>query len=58
MFDDNFTDPMVDGQLVAAGIGCYVPFLKNPYAAAAAIAPAVTVSVLALLGVGAAIWVL
>lgn len=22
---------MVDGQLVAAGIGCYIPFLKSPY---------------------------
>lgn len=37
--DECTPDPMVDGQLVAAGIGCYVPFLKNPYGAAALLAP-------------------
>jgi hypothetical protein len=34
-----YADPMVDGQLVAAGIGCYVPFLKNPYGSANLIVP-------------------
>ena len=53
-----FTDPMVDGQLVAAGIGCYVPFLKNPYGAATVVAPAAAVSGLALLGAWASLWLL
>ena len=30
---------MVDGQLVAAGIGCYVPFLKDPYGVASMVQP-------------------
>ena len=27
-------DPVVGGEVVAAGVGCDIPFLRNPYGAA------------------------